>query len=127
MEQTMRFVTSRAFVAMAIVAFATAAGSPAFAKVAFGNLTSSQFIKSCRDMGGTTTHVGGGAIKCTLPSGTEVTCAFDSNGSVCTWDRDLPQTARKQLIGDPAPNSVNANTPKPPKAGDAPSAPGTAN
>lgn len=125
----MQLVTSRAFVAMAIVAITTAAGSQAFAapKVAFGNLTSSQFIKSCRDMGGTTTHVGGGAIKCTLPSGTEVTCAFDSSGSVCTWDRDLPQTARKQLLGDPAPNSVNANTPKPPKAGNAPGASGTVN
>ncbi len=114
----MQLVTSRAFVAMAIAAFAVAAGPDAFAagKVAFGNLTASQFIKSCRDMGGTSTHVGGGAIKCTLPSGTEVTCAFDSGGSVCTWDRDLPQTAQKQLLGDPAANSVNANTGKTPKA-----------
>src|SRR5262245_13539256 len=124
MEQTMRFVTSRAFVAVSIAAFAVAAGPKAFAKVAFGNLSASQFIKSCRDMGGTSTHVGGGAIKCTLPSGTEVTCAFDSGGSVCTWDRDLPQTAQKQLIGDPAANSMNTNSGKPPKA---PSAAGTSN
>src|SRR5262245_365631 len=126
MEQTMRFVMSRAFVAMAISALALSPGSQAFAagKVAFGNLTASQFIKSCRDMGGNSPHVGGGAIKCTLPSGTEVTCAFDSGGSVCTWDRDLPQTAQKQLLGDPAPNAVNSTTAKPPKAS---SATGTSN
>jgi hypothetical protein len=121
--------TSRAFVAMAVAVLSVVAGSEVFAapKVAFGSLTPSQFIKSCREMGGTSTHVGGGAIKCTLPSGTEVTCAFDSNGSVCTWDGRLPQTAQKQLMGDPAPSSVNPNTGKPLKAPGTTGAPDTVN
>lgn len=114
----MRKVASPGLAILAVAVLTVVAAPEIFAapKVAFGNLTASQFIKSCRDMGGTSTHVGGGAIKCTLPSGTEVTCAFDAGGSVCTWDGRLPQNAQKQLMGDPAPNAVNSNTANPPKA-----------
>ena len=107
-------------IALAILAV----GMPhAWAKgISFNSLTPSKFISSCEQMGGRVTRVGQGTIKCTLPSGTEVTCSFGNDGTVCTWRGDMTPASRKQLLGDPSPTSINPNTGTTPKA---PAAPGT--
>lgn len=91
-------------------------------------LTPAKFISNCESMGGTVTRVGQGTIKCTLPSGTEVTCAFDSGGTVCTWRGDTTTAGLKPLLGDTAPAAVNPNaSTKQPKASAAPSGADTVN
>ena len=111
----------------ALAVLAGVAAPQAWAKgISFNSLTPAQFISSCEKMGGTVSRPGAGVIRCKLPSGTVVDCAFDSNGTVCTWKGDLNTADTKQLMGDPSPGTVNPNTgTTKPKATDAPT--GTVN
>lgn len=103
--------------------------SQANAGTNINRLTPSQFISSCEQMGGRATRIGEGTIKCTLPSGTEVTCSFVAGGdTICTWKGDISTTTRKQLLGDPAPAQINPNTgTKQPKAPTPPGSSDTVN
>ena len=108
-----------------VVTVAAAAAAPhAFAKPGFAIVTLSPatFVSNCQSMGGTSSSAPGGGIRCTLASGQVVDCSFNVNDgtAVCQWTRDLPPKSSKQLLGDPAPNSVNPNTNTQPKATGAP-------
>jgi hypothetical protein len=111
--------------AVTLLAAGVATREAAAKGVSFNSLTPSQFISSCEKMGGTVSRPGTGVIRCKLPSGTVVDCAFGADGTVCTWKGDLPTANVKQLMGDPSPAAVSpGNTTTNPKS---PDAPGTVN
>jgi len=127
----MKMAFSRGFVVVAVALAGSAAAPDAFAKPGFAvvSLSPAAFISNCQSLGGTSSSAPGGGIRCTLPSGQTVDCAFNTTEgtALCQWTRDLPPKSQKPLIGDPLPDSMNPNPSKPPKAGGAPEAPSTVN
>jgi hypothetical protein len=118
-----------AFAAAVAIGLSVAPGAWAKPGFAIVTLSPSKFVSNCQSMGGTTSSAPGGGIRCTLPSGQTVDCSFNTSDgtAVCQWSRDLPPARQKQLLGDPAPGTLNPNPSKPPKAGGATEAPGTVN
>jgi hypothetical protein len=119
------------FAALVLTATGIATAPDAFAKpkVAFVKMTAAQFISSCEQMGGRATRTGEGTIRCTLPSGTVVDCSFVAGqDTMCTWDgRQLAESDRQRLIGDPLPGSINPNASKPANATGGTGVPSTVN
>jgi hypothetical protein len=107
----------RGIAALTLATAGFVAAPDAFAKprVAFVKMTAAQFVASCEQMGGSATRTGEGTIRCTLPSGTVVDCSFVSGqDTMCTWEgRQLAESDRQRLIGDPLPASINPNAGKP--------------
>jgi hypothetical protein len=110
--------------ALAVSVAAAMAAANAWAKPGFAivTLSPSQFVSNCQSMGGTTSSAPNGGIRCTLASGQTVDCSFDTSTgqALCQWTKDLPPKSSKQLIGDPAPGTMNPNTTTQPKATGAP-------
>jgi hypothetical protein len=98
------FCISLATIAAATSAYAEMKESP--------GTTMRSFVTNCEAMGGTIDEGGNSNIlKCTLPSGTVVTCDFASSPPYCGPDRRVPRKSLQELLGSGVrsfdPNSGN--------------------
>lgn len=118
-------VISIALVFTAGIMIAMAPQAWAAKKSVLIKLTPEAFVANCKNMGGTISRTPTGGIRCVLPSGTVVDCSFDTTtgDAACEWERSLPPTDKKKLLGDAPPDRLSPGTgtgkPK------APAAPGT--